>query len=221
MLWESSTGKQCTHNANPNHANDSISQTAYPAEPCQHTRTPQQPCHSRWSQCHAPHTPAGRQKHQLNNLTSSSAGCQTSSTLSNIVSAAAGPLNTKSVQYRPKRLRPEPGRCKLKPMAMQTESTQGSAGSCGNQGKQHQMAFFTNPYPEQGTHERALTVLSSSLGGNPSSWPLLMALIRVDLPAPLGPHRPYRLPLFRCRRALFSRILPPAGNKMDTKLSAS
>ena len=53
------------------------------------------------------------------------------------------------------------------------------------------------------------TVRSSSLGGKPSSWPLAIARMSVDLPTPLGPHRPYRLPRFRRRRALFSRILPP------------
>lgn len=35
------------------------------------------------------------------------------------------------------------------------------------------------------------TVRSSSAGGKPSTWPLAMARIRVDLPTPLGPHRPY------------------------------
>mmetsp|Transcript_3948 Transcript_3948/g.18143 ORF Transcript_3948/g.18143 Transcript_3948/m.18143 type:complete len:142 (-) Transcript_3948:1412-1837(-) len=34
------------------------------------------------------------------------------------------------------------------------------------------------------------TVRSSSGGGNPSTWPLLIAFIRVDLPQPLGPHKP-------------------------------
>mmetsp|Transcript_13828 Transcript_13828/g.58139 ORF Transcript_13828/g.58139 Transcript_13828/m.58139 type:complete len:159 (+) Transcript_13828:2393-2869(+) len=34
------------------------------------------------------------------------------------------------------------------------------------------------------------TVRSSSAGGNPSTWPLLIAFMSVDLPQPLGPHRP-------------------------------
>ena len=34
------------------------------------------------------------------------------------------------------------------------------------------------------------TVRSSSAGGNSSTWPLLIALVSVDLPQPLGPHKP-------------------------------
>lgn len=35
--------------------------------------------------------------------------------------------------------------------------------------------------------------------------------LTLTLPAPLWPQRPYRRPRFRWSRALFSRILPPAG----------
>lgn len=38
---------------------------------------------------------------------------------------------------------------------------------------------------------------------------LAIARMRVDLPQPLGPHRPYSLPRFRCSFVLFSRILAP------------
>ena len=57
------------------------------------------------------------------------------------------------------------------------------------------------------------TVRSSSLDGNPSSWPLAIARISVDFPHPLAPHRPYRDPRLRRRRALLSRILPPYASE--------
>ncbi|ABT14299.1 hypothetical protein MT325_m745L [Paramecium bursaria chlorella virus MT325] len=40
-----------------------------------------------------------------------------------------------------------------------------------------------------------------------------MARIRVLLPAPLGPMRPYRLPRLMLRRVEFSRIFPPYASE--------
>ncbi len=45
--------------------------------------------------------------------------------------------------------------------------------------------------------------------GKPSTWPLVMARMRVDFPEPLRPQRPYLWPRLRRRVAVLSKILAP------------